>query len=153
MRPAILHLRDLRVRIMRMGPVVVRSLLRSLAINPRQVSARRRFDARSLCELRQEVLVAPTGVAPHNAPQRRIRFQRRRVNADRLALHQACICQALQPPGEDRLVRLEINQATRTGNRRMIRRRLRQDQPEKLAQGKRIDSLPSDRALSVQPSK
>jgi len=63
---------------------------------------------------------------PHDAPQRRIRFQRRRVNADSLALDQARIRQSLQHPREDGLVSLEIDQATRAGNRRMIRRRLRQ---------------------------
>ena len=71
-------------------------------------------------------------------------------DADRLALHQARIRQALEHPGEDRLVRLNINQATRPRNRRMIRRRLRQRQSEKLAQGKRIGRPPGDRALRIQ---
>jgi hypothetical protein len=50
----------------------------------------------------------------------------------------------------DRLVRLEIDQAPRAGNRRMIRRRLRQHQPEEFAQGKRICRPPRDRALGIQ---
>src|SRR5215204_3866135 len=56
--------------------------------------------------------------------------------------------QSLQHPGEDRLVRLQINQATRARNRRMIGRCLPQYQPEKLAQ--RIGRTPRNRALGVQ---
>ena len=66
-------------------------------------------------------------------------------------LHQTRLGQSLQHPGEDRLVCLEIDQAPRAENRRMIGRRLRRRQSEKLAQGKRIDRPPRDRALGVQP--
>jgi hypothetical protein len=79
-----------------------------------------------------------------------VRLQCRRVNADRLPLDQACVGETLQHPREDRLVRLEIDQATGPGNRRMIGRRLRQHRPEKLAQGKRIGCAPRNRALGVQ---
>src|SRR6516164_4555935 len=120
-----------------------------LPIHPRQISARRRLDARRLRELRQEVLIALTGVAPHDAAQRRIRLQRRRVDAHSLAIHQARVRKALQHPGEDRLVRLKIDQATRTRDRRVIGRRLRQHQAEKVAQRKRIGSAPGDPALGV----
>ena len=133
-----------------MRPIVVRALLLPLPIDPRQVGARRRLDARGLRQLRQEVLIALARVAPHDAAQRRIRFQRRRINADGLALHQARVGEALQHPGEDRLVRLEIDQATRARNRRMIRRRLRQHQSEKLAQRKRIRGTPRNGALGIQ---
>ena len=149
-RPPILHLRDLRVGIVRMGPVVVRALLLPLPIEPRQIRARRRLDARGLRQLRQEVLIALARVAPHDAAQRRVGLQRRRVDADRLALDQARVRQPLQHPREDGLVRLEIDQATRARDRRMVRRRLRQHQPEKLAQRKRIGRTPRDRALRVQ---
>jgi hypothetical protein len=103
-----------------------------------------------LREFCQEVLIALAGIAPHDAAQGGVSLQRRRINADGLALDQARIGQALQHPGEDRLVRLEINQATSAGNRRMVRRRVRQHQAEKLAQGKRIGRPPRDRALRVQ---
>jgi hypothetical protein len=103
-----------------------------------------------LVELRQEVVIALAGVAPHDAAKSGIRFQRRGVNADGFAFDQPRIRQSLQHPGEDRLVRLEIDQAPRAGNRRMIRWRLRQHQPEKLAQGKRIGRPPRDRALRIQ---
>ena len=67
-----------------------------------------------------------------------------------LPFDQARVREPLQHPREDRLVRLEIDQAARARNRRMIRRRLRQHQPEKLAQRKRIRRTPRDRALGVQ---
>jgi hypothetical protein len=46
-------------------------------------------------------------MAPHDATQCRVGFQRRGVDADRLPLDQACVRQPLQHPDEDRLVRLE----------------------------------------------
>ena len=46
-RPAVLHLRDLRVRVLGMRPVVVGPLLRALAVDADQFGARRRGDARS----------------------------------------------------------------------------------------------------------
>ena len=58
--------------------------------------------------------------------------------------------QSLQYPGEHSLVRLDIDQATRARNRRVIWRRFRQDQPQKLAQGKRIGRPSGDGALGVQ---
>jgi ssDNA-binding replication factor A large subunit len=52
--------------------------------------------------------------------------------------------------GEDGLVRLEIDQATRARKCRVIGRRLEQRQPEKLAQCKRIRGTPRNRPLGVQ---
>jgi hypothetical protein len=121
-----------------MRPIVVRALFLPLAIDPRQVGTRRCLDPRGLRQLYEEVVVALSGIASHEAAQRRIRLQRRRVNANGLALHQPRIGEALQHPCEDGHVGLEIDQATCAGNRRMVRRRLRQYQAEKLAQGKRI---------------
>ena len=53
-------------------------------------------------------------------------------------------------PVEHGLVSFEIDQATCARDRRMVRRRLRPRQPEKLAQRKRIGCSPCDRALRVQ---
>jgi hypothetical protein len=50
-------------------------------------------------------------------------------------------------------VRLNIDQTTRPRNRRMIGRRVRQHQPEKLAQRERVGGPPRDRALRSKPSK
>ena len=85
MRPAILHLRDLRIGIGRVRPVFVRRLLLPLPIQPRQVLARRRLDARRLGEARQKLLIALAGVAPHDAPHRGVRLERGGVDRDRLA--------------------------------------------------------------------
>ena len=71
--------------------------------------------------------------APHDAAQGRVGLQCGRINADRLAFDQTRVSQSLQNPGEDGVMGLEINQAARARNRRMIRRRFRQHQSEKLA--------------------
>jgi hypothetical protein len=81
----------------------------------------------------RQVLVALARVAPHDAAQRRIRFQRRRIDADRLAFDQSRVGQTPQHPRKYSLVRLEIDQATRTRDRRMVRRGVWQHQPEQLA--------------------
>jgi hypothetical protein len=47
-------------------------------------------------------------------------------------------------------VRLEIDQATRAGNRRMIRRRLGQHQAQKIPECEGIRRTPCDGALGVQ---
>jgi hypothetical protein len=60
------------------------------------------------------------------------------------------MAQPLQHPGEDGFVRLDIDQAARAGNRRMVRRRFWQDQTEKVAQRKRIGGPPGDRTFRVQ---
>ena len=89
MRPAILHLCDLGVGIVRVRPVVIGPLLLASPIDPRQIGARRGPNAGRVHERRQKLLIALTGVTPNDAPQRRVRFERRPVDADRLALDQA----------------------------------------------------------------
>jgi hypothetical protein len=78
-----------------------------------------------LSQLGQEIVIALARVAPHDAAQRRIGLQRRRIDADGLALDQAGVGESLQHRGQDVLVRLEIDQATRARHRRVIARRLR----------------------------
>jgi hypothetical protein len=68
-----------------------------------------------------------------------------------LPYDQPGVRQSLQHPREHGLVRVEIDQATREGNRRMIRRCVRQHQPEELAERKRVGRTPRDGALRVQP--
>ncbi len=111
--PPVLHLRDCRVGIVLKVSVVVRPLLLPLPVDAGEIGACGGLDARGLRQLGQEVLIALPGVATHDAAQRGIRLQRRRVNPDRLPLHQAGVGQALQHPGEDGLVRLQIDRATR----------------------------------------
>src|SRR3954463_11344066 len=56
----------------------------------------------------------------------------------------------LQDPGEDGFVRFQIDQAPGSRNRRMIRRRIWQHQPEKLAERQGIRRTPRDGALGIQ---
>ena len=117
-RPVVLQLGDLRVRILRIRPVVVRALLLSLSIQFRQVLA-----SASRCPR-----PAPVSLRSHGSSHRcragrccaapRWPAQRRRVHADRLALDQPRVRQPLQHPREDRFMRLEIDQAPRAGDRR-----------------------------------
>ena len=100
-------------------------------------------------ELPQEVLVAFPGVPPHDGPQRRVRLQRRRVNADRLPLDQARVGETLQHPRENRFVCLQIDQTTGAGNRRVVGRRLFQTDAQKIAQRQRVRRAPGDAALGV----
>ena len=88
------YVRDLRVPILRVGPVVVGTLLRPFRSSRANsaVSALR-------CPTRRPVGAGTCrsfiGVAPGDAPQRRIRFQRRRIDADRLALDETGVGQTL----------------------------------------------------------
>ena len=148
--PPVLHLRDFCVGIERMGPVVIRPLLRSLPIETRQILSRGRVDAGCLRELHQELLIRCAGVAAHDTAQRRVRFQRRGVNPDGFAFDQTRASQPLQNPCEDGFVRFDIDQATGSRNRRMIRRRVWQHQPKKIAERKGIRGAPRDGAFGVQ---
>ena len=147
---AILHLHDLRLGIARVHPLLVRALLRPLAVESRQVLARRLLVPLGLRQVDEVLPVLPPVVAADDRTQRRVRLERRRVNADRLPVDQTCIRETLQHPREDRLVRLEIDQPPRARNRRVIRRRLWQHESEKLAQRKRIGRSPGNRALRIQ---
>ena len=84
-RAAVLHLRDLRVRIVGVVPIVVRALLRPLAVDSSQVGLRRRLDSRGLRKIHEEVLIALTRIATHQALHRRIGFERRCVDTNRVA--------------------------------------------------------------------
>ena len=86
---------------------------------PRQVVAGRRRDARRLRQVRQERFVACAPVASHDAAQRRAGFERGAIDADRRAAHQAGIGQWLQDPGEDGVVRVDVDQAARARQRRV----------------------------------
>ena len=112
MRAAVLHLGDLRVRIVRVGPVRVRALLLAGPVEPGQLGARRRREAGRLGQPGQKRVVALARIPPHNAPHRRIGFQRRGIDANRAPHHQRGVGQSLQHPRKHCLVGLEVNQAT-----------------------------------------
>jgi hypothetical protein len=72
------------------------------------------------------------------------------IDADGLALYQASVRELAQDPGEDGLMRLEIDQAPRTRQRRMIRWALLQLESEKAPNAQRVRGTPRDGALRVQ---
>ena len=89
MSASIFHLRDPRIGVCRTLPLIVGTLLLSLAVHPGQYFPRRIFNSRRLREANQVVVVALFVVPPHNAFHRRIGFQRGGIDRDRLALNQA----------------------------------------------------------------
>ena len=149
MRAAIFHLRDLRIGIVGVRPVCVRGLLLPLPIQSRQTLARGRLDPRGLRETRQKRLVALAGVPADDAAHRRVRLERRGVNRDGLALQTAGLDESLLHPRKDGPVRLQIDQAPRARNRRMIGRRLVHGQPQKAADRQRVRRAPRNPAFRV----
>ena len=115
-----------------------------------QLGARRCRQAGGLGQPAQERLVAIARVPTHDAPQRGVGFQRRRIDAYRRASDQTRIGQPLQHPREDRLVRLQIDPPSRSRYRRMVRRCLVQRDVQKLPQAQRIGRPPRDRPFRVQ---
>src|ERR1700730_12052988 len=83
-----------------------------------------RLDPRRLRETGQELLIALPRVASHDTAHCRVRLERGGVNRDGLAPEQSCRHQPLLHPREDGAVALEVDDAPRPGNRRMIGRRL-----------------------------
>jgi hypothetical protein len=89
MRLTVFHLRDLRIRVIRMFPFFVGPLLGSLPVQSRQFFSSRRLYSARRGQLRQEIRVAFPRVPPNNRPHRRIRLQRRSIDADRFAVDQS----------------------------------------------------------------
>ena len=85
-RAAILHLRDLRIRIVWILPVVVGALLVPLAVQPGQLLARRSLDAGFSRQAFQKLFIGFARIPPHDRTQRRIGFQSGPVNGHRVAL-------------------------------------------------------------------
>jgi hypothetical protein len=102
-------------------------------------------------EPRQKFLVRLARVAPDDAPQRRIRLQGGRIDADRLARDQVRRREHLQDPREHGPVRLQIDQPPRPRDRRVLRRRLLQAEAEKAAQREGVGGAPRDPALRIDP--
>ena len=150
MRPPVLHLRDLGVGIVRMLPVLVRALLLPLPIEPRQVRARRRLDARGLAP-------ASSGTPRSSRPCRAAR----------------CCAAPRSPPASSRRCRSSCPSPSRPSARRCrthvktarcvsrsISRRVREivewsggassnANAEKVAQRQRVRRAPRDAALGV----
>ena len=151
-RPTVLHLRDLRVRVLRRFPLLVRRLLvLPRPVEPSQIRPRRCLHPGRLRQTPHERLVGFARVPPLDAPHRRVRFQRRRIDADRLAPHQPRVGEPLQHPRENRHVRLHVDPPPRARQRRVVRRRLGHVQVQKRPQTQRIGHPPRDPPLGGQP--
>ena len=148
---AVLHLCDFRIRVVRVSPLLVRRLLLPLPVKPRQVLRRRCLNAGSLRQAGQERRVVFTRVTSNDTPHRRVGFQHRRIDAQRLPPDQARLRQLLQHPREDRLMSLDRKQAPRPRDRRMVGRRHRCRQMQKRPQAQRIGRAPRDGPLRAQP--
>ena len=145
------HLGDRRVRIVRVGPVVVRALLRAGPVEPGQLGARRGREAGRLGQPGQKRVVALARIPPHNAPHRRIGVQRRGIDPHRAPHHQRGVGQSLQHPGQHCLMGLEVNQATGARQRRVVRRGLVEGDVQKCPDAQRIGGAPRDCPFRVQP--
>ena len=98
MRAAVLHLRDFRVRVVGVGPVVVRPLLLALPVEPGQFSTSRGGDTGRRRESRQPGFVLLARVPAHDAPQRGVGFQRGRIDPEGPAFHQLSVGQLVATP-------------------------------------------------------
>ena len=130
-----------------MRPIVVGPLLRTRAVEAGQLGAGRRRNARRLGQAAQKRLVTLSRVPANDAAQRRIGFQRRRVDADRPARDRARVRQPLQYPREDRQVRLDVDPSPRARHRRVVRRRFVQRDVQELSDAQRIGGPPRHRPL------
>ena len=132
-----------------MPPLGIAAFLRTLAIESSQIGAGGCLDARGLRETRQKLLVRLARIPSHDAPQRRVRLQRGRIDPDRLPLDEIRRRQDLQDPREDRAVCLQIDEAPRPRDRRVFRRDFVQAQAQKPTKGERVGGAPRDPALRV----
>ena len=151
MRPTIFHLRDLRIRIVRVRPLLIRRLLLPLAIQPRQVLTCRRLDTRGLREPCQKLVIGFLRVPPYDAAHRGVGFQSGRVDRDGLALQEPDLDQPLLHPGEYRPMRLHVDQAPGPRNGRVIGGRLMERQAHEATDRQGVGRPPRDAALRVDP--
>ena len=149
MRPAVLHLRHLRIRVAGTRPVPVGCLLLPLAIEAGQHLARWCRDPRRLGEPRQIGLIVFPCIAAHDAPHRRVGFQGRGIDRDRAPLQEASDCEALLDPRKHRSMGLNIDQPTGTRDRRVVRRVILEPEPQKAPNRQRIRRAPRDAALRI----
>jgi hypothetical protein len=122
----------------------------ALLVQASQVLARRRLDPRRLCEPFQVLVVLRAVVAPHDAAQRSIGFQRRRVDTNRATAQQSLFGQYLQHEGEHLFVHFDVQPLANPAQTGMIRRRFVHCVAEKRAQRERVGAAPRDPALGVE---
>ena len=148
-RAPVLHLRDACVRVARVHPVVVATLLLALLVELRSVLAARRRDAAGLGQVVEEGVVRAPIVLAHDRTQGGIGLERGRVDRDRLALQQPATAQDRQDPGEDLPVRLEVDQSSRPRERAVVGRRLCEVDAQEAAQRQAVRAPPGDLALAA----
>ena len=112
MRPAVLHLRDLGVRITGTPPVLIGGPLLPLAVEARQHLPRRGLDAGGRGEAGQIRLIVFPRIPSHDASHGGVGFQGGGVDRDRAALQETGGHEALLDPREHRPMRLHIDQPT-----------------------------------------
>ena len=134
---------------MRIPPLRVPPLFRARPIETRKVRPRRRLDTRRLRQSRQKLLIRLAGIAAHDAPQSGVGLQGRRIDPDRLACDEIRRGQHWQDPREDRAVCLQVDQAARPRNRRVLGRHLVQAQAQEAAQRERIGRAPRNPSLRI----
>ena len=107
------------------------------------------LDTRRLRQSRQKLLIRLAGIAAHDAPQSGVGLQGRRIDPDRLACDEIRRGQHWQDPREDRAVCLQVDQAARPRNRRVLGRHLVQAQAQEAAQRERIGRAPRNPSLRI----
>ena len=135
---------------MRVLPLLVRSLLRPLPVQLRQIRPCRRFNTRLLGQPSQEVVVGFSVVPPHDRPHRRVRLQRRGIHADRLPVDQTGRLQHPQHPGEHFRVCFQIDQPPGPRHRRIVRHRPGQSCSQKLPQTQRVGASPGNPTFRIE---
>jgi hypothetical protein len=137
----------------RVLPVVVARLVLATAVEFGQVLARGGLDAALPGQLREERLIPLSGVAADDAAQRRVGFEGRAVDADRLAVNQIVVGQEFKDLLEDRRMGLDIDQAARAADRRVVRRRLVERDAQEELQGQAVVASPVEPRSESMPSK
>ncbi len=114
-RRAILHLRDLRVRVVRVLPVVVRCFVLPLLVQPGNARLRRVgvWMPLSLASRVRKSWYPSPGVMADNRAHRRIGLQRRRIHPHRLAVDHPMIGQHFEDELKNFRVRLDVDQSPR----------------------------------------
>jgi len=147
-RAPILHLSDTRVRIVRVLPLLIRSLARPHPIQPPQSFPGRRGDPRPPRQPLQKLqLVLSCGAqSERSAPL-----------ASSIVASMSIICPFSNPPlrhhpqhpSEHFPMRLQVDQPLDAGDRGITRRRFLQLQPQKTPQSQRVIGPPRDPPLRV----
>src|SRR5437879_2138791 len=148
-RASVLQLGNARLRVVRIDPILIRSLVGSLTIELRQLLPCGRSNPRFLRQPPEKLLIVLARLPSHNRTQGRVRLQGRGIDAHRLPLQQALFRQELQHPAEHRLMGFHVDQPSGAGDRRVVGRHLVQPRSQKTAQRQRVRRPPCDATLAV----